>query len=124
MNVEVAFWGALNSGHGPVVIGGIEGLLEKKVEKMGSIAEEEAMPNLVGSEERILVSVRVRPLNEKELIRNDLSEWECINDTTIMYRNNLSATERSLYPTAYTFGKKKANLTFSLLGLCMKQNIF
>ncbi|KAH1151268.1 hypothetical protein GYH30_044981 [Glycine max] len=72
---------------------------------MGSIAEEEAMPNLVGSEERILVSVRVRPLNEKELIRNDLSEWECINDTTIMYRSNLSATERSLYPTAYTFDR-------------------
>ncbi|KAH1260273.1 Kinesin-like protein KIN-7F [Glycine max] len=72
---------------------------------MGSIAEEEAMSNLAGSEERILVSVRVRPLNEKELTRNDLSEWECINDTTIMYRNNLSATERSLYPTAYTFDR-------------------
>ncbi|KAG5079160.1 hypothetical protein JHK86_003225 [Glycine max] len=72
---------------------------------MGSIAEEEAMSNLAGSEERILVSVRVRPLNEKELTKNDLSEWECINDTTIMYRNNLSATERSLYPTAYTFDR-------------------
>jgi len=73
---------------------------------MGSIAEE-AMQGSAGSEERILVSVRVRPLNEKELTRNDLSEWECINDTTIMYRSNLSATERSLYPTAYTFGIKK-----------------
>ncbi|RDX72784.1 Kinesin-like protein KIN-7G, partial [Mucuna pruriens] len=71
---------------------------------MGSIAEE-AMQGLTGGEERILVSVRVRPLNEKELSRNDLSEWECINDTTIMYRSNLSATERSLYPTAYTFDR-------------------
>jgi len=30
VNVEVAFWDALNSGHGRVVIGGIEGLLEEK----------------------------------------------------------------------------------------------
>ncbi|QCD82041.1 centromeric protein E [Vigna unguiculata] len=71
---------------------------------MGSIAEE-AMQGSAGSEERILVSVRVRPLNEKEFLRNDLSEWECINHTTIMYRSNLSATERSLYPTAYTFDR-------------------
>ncbi|KAG2408779.1 Kinesin-like protein [Vigna angularis] len=71
---------------------------------MGSIAEE-AMQGSAGSEERILVSVRVRPLNEKELSRNDLSEWECINGTAIMYRSNLSATERSLYPTAYTFDR-------------------
>ncbi|XP_014509314.1 kinesin-like protein KIN-7H [Vigna radiata var. radiata] len=71
---------------------------------MGSIAEE-AMQGSAGSEERILVSVRVRPLNEKELSRNDLSEWECINGTTIIYRSNLSATERSLYPTAYTFDR-------------------
>ncbi|XP_027346564.1 kinesin-like protein KIN-7G [Abrus precatorius] len=72
---------------------------------MGSIAGEEAMQSPTGSHERILVSVRVRPLNEKELARNDLSEWECINDTTIMYRSNLSASEKSLYPTAYTFDR-------------------
>jgi len=77
---------------------------------MGSIAEEEAMQGSAGSEERILVSVRVRPVNEKELARNDLSEWECINDATIMYRSNLSATERSLYPTTYTFGMKRLTL--------------
>ncbi|KAK7262935.1 hypothetical protein RJT34_30516 [Clitoria ternatea] len=72
---------------------------------MGSIGSDEAMHSPTGREERILVSVRVRPLNEKELSRNDLSEWECINDTTIMYRSNLSPSERSLYPTAYTFGR-------------------
>ncbi|KAK7376052.1 hypothetical protein VNO78_34902 [Psophocarpus tetragonolobus] len=72
---------------------------------MGSIPDEDALLNPAGNEERILVSVRVRPLNEKELARNDLSEWECINDTTIMYRSNLSATERSLYPAAYTFDR-------------------
>ncbi|KAK7360160.1 hypothetical protein VNO77_02140 [Canavalia gladiata] len=72
---------------------------------MGSIAGEEAMQGPTGSEERIIVSVRLRPLNEKEVARNDFSEWECINDTTIMYRSNLSATERSLYPTAYSFDR-------------------
>ncbi|KAK2355605.1 ATP binding microtubule motor family protein [Trifolium repens] len=72
---------------------------------MGSNSGEEAMQGSTGSEERILVSVRVRPLNDKELARNDLSEWECINDTTIVYRSNLSASERSLYPTSYSFDR-------------------
>lgn len=77
---------------------------------MGSNSGEEAMQGVAGGEERILVSVRVRPLNEKELWKNDLSEWECINDTTIMYRSNLSASERSLYPTTYSFGMKRLML--------------
>lgn len=72
---------------------------------MGSISGDETMQGPTSSgEERIRVSVRVRPLNDKELAKNDLSEWECINDTTIMYRSNLSATDRSLYPTNYAFG--------------------
>lgn len=62
-------------------------------------------------QEKIFVSVRLRPLNEKEILRNDLSDWECINDTTIICRNSLSASERSMYPPAYTFGEK--GFTFS-----------
>lgn len=55
-------------------------------------------------EERILVSVRLRPLNEKEIRNGDLSDWDCTNDTTIVFRNNLQ--ERSLFPPiAYTFGE-------------------
>ncbi|KAK2355606.1 ATP binding microtubule motor family protein [Trifolium repens] len=84
---------------------GLEKRVEKESEKMGSNSGEEAMQGSTGSEERILVSVRVRPLNDKELARNDLSEWECINDTTIVYRSNLSASERSLYPTSYSFDR-------------------
>ncbi|GFP83257.1 kinesin-like protein nack1 [Phtheirospermum japonicum] len=57
-------------------------------------------------DERIYVSVRLRPLNEKEIMRNDVSDWECINDKTIVYKNaGLSASERSMYPTAYTFDR-------------------
>ncbi|CAL0314467.1 unnamed protein product [Lupinus luteus] len=70
---------------------------------MGSIGREEAMEQ--GQEERILVSVRLRPLNDKELARRDVSDWECINDTTIICRNNLSTSDRSLYPTAYSFDR-------------------
>jgi hypothetical protein len=91
---------------GVIGIEGLEKRVEKESEKMGSNSGEEAMQGSTGSEERILVSVRVRPLNDKELARNDLSEWECINDTTIVYRSNLSASERSLYPTSYSFGMK------------------
>ncbi|KAL6583228.1 hypothetical protein OROMI_005306 [Orobanche minor] len=59
-----------------------------------------------GDEERIYVSVRLRPLNQKEILRNDVSDWECVNDKTIVYKNvGLSASERSMYPAAYTFDR-------------------
>ncbi|XP_073041304.1 kinesin-like protein KIN-7E [Primulina eburnea] len=57
-----------------------------------------------GNEERIYVSVRLRPLNDKEILRNDVSDWECINDNTIVYKSaNLSASERLMYPSVYVF---------------------
>uniref|UniRef100_A0A5B7AP28 Kinesin-like protein n=1 Tax=Davidia involucrata TaxID=16924 RepID=A0A5B7AP28_DAVIN len=59
-----------------------------------------------GREEKIFVSVRLRPLNEKEVGRNDVSDWECINNNTIIFRNgNLPVPDRSMYPTAYTFDR-------------------
>lgn len=79
---------------------------------MGSIGGDEAMHGPVGHEERIYVSVRIRPLNEREISRNDVSDWECINENTLIYRNNLSASDRSLYPTAYTFGTMMLILQF------------
>ncbi|XP_049360499.1 kinesin-like protein KIN-7E isoform X1 [Solanum verrucosum] len=55
-------------------------------------------------EERIYVSARLRTLNEKE--RNDVSDWECMNDTTIIYNNvSSSPSERIMYPSAYTFDR-------------------
>ncbi|GJV15724.1 kinesin-like protein KIN-7E [Tanacetum coccineum] len=73
---------------------------------MGAIGGEELMnwekmDN--GREEKILVLVRLRPLNDKEISRNDVSDWECINDTTILFRNSLQ--ERSMFPTAYSFDR-------------------
>ncbi|KAG6645608.1 kinesin-like protein KIN-7F isoform X1 [Carya illinoinensis] len=72
---------------------------------MGAAGGEELMQRPSGREENIVVSVRLRPLNEKEIVTNDVSEWECINDDTVIYRNNLSVSERSMYPTAYTFDR-------------------
>ncbi|KAG6465964.1 hypothetical protein ZIOFF_076189 [Zingiber officinale] len=57
-----------------------------------------------GKEERILVSVRVRPLNAKEIERNDTADWECINNTTIVLKNS-NLPDRSVYPTMFTFDR-------------------
>ncbi|KAK4424100.1 Kinesin-like protein KIN-7F [Sesamum alatum] len=56
-----------------------------------------------GTEEKILVLVRLRPLSEKEIARSEVADWECINSTTILYRNSLQ--ERSGLPTAYSFDR-------------------
>ncbi|CAL9226665.1 unnamed protein product [Arabidopsis halleri] len=56
-----------------------------------------------GGEEKILVSVRVRPLNEKEKTKNDRCDWECINDTTIICKfHNLP--DKSSYTFDKVFG--------------------
>ncbi|EHA8591513.1 kinesin-like protein KIN-7F [Cocos nucifera] len=74
-----------------------------------------------GKMERILVSVRLRPLSEKEIARNDPCDWECINDTTIIFRN--SVPERSMFPTAYTFasifayGQTSSGKTYTMSGI-------
>lgn len=54
-------------------------------------------------EEKILVLVRLRPLSDKEIARNEVSDWECINKSTILYRNTLQ--ERSGLPAAYSFDR-------------------
>ncbi|XP_074263637.1 kinesin-like protein KIN-7E [Silene latifolia] len=57
--------------------------------------------------EKICVSVRLRPLNEKEIQSNDFADWECINNTTILFKNVLG--ERSMYPNAYNFDRVYGN---------------
>ncbi|KAM0920403.1 hypothetical protein ACQ4PT_007549 [Festuca glaucescens] len=56
-----------------------------------------------GRLEKILVSVRLRPLSEKEIARGDLSEWECISDTTVIARS--AFPDRPTAPTAYSFDR-------------------
>lgn len=73
---------------------------------MGSISGDSAagseLDDSNAHEEKIFVSVRLRPLNERELASNEVSDWECINNTTIIFKNSLQ--ERTLLPAAYTFG--------------------
>lgn len=64
-----------------------------------------------GRLEKILVSVRLRPLSAKEVAANDPADWECINDTTIIFRNSLRERS-SMAPTAYSFGECLAVLSF------------
>ncbi|CAL0334179.1 unnamed protein product [Lupinus luteus] len=67
------------------------------------LAKWEKMQGVSGREEKILVLVRLRPLNEKETAANESADWECINDTTVLYRNTLR--EGSTFPSAYTFDR-------------------
>jgi centromeric protein E len=65
---------------------------------MGAAGEERVAE---AKEERILVSVRLRPLNGREA--GDSSDWECISPTTIMFRSTVP--ERAMFPTAYTYDR-------------------
>ncbi|CAN6910330.1 unnamed protein product [Brassica oleracea] len=56
-------------------------------------------------EEKILVLVRLRPPNQKEIAANEPTEdWECLNDTTILYRRN-TLRQSSNFPSAYSFDR-------------------
>ncbi|KAH0898786.1 hypothetical protein HID58_048354 [Brassica napus] len=80
--------------------------MSRVLERIGPIrhgAQPSDMTTGGGKGEKILVSVRVRPRNDKEKTRNDICDWECVNNTTIICNNNLP--ERSLFPSTYTFDK-------------------
>lgn len=38
-------------------------------------------------EEKILVTVRMRPLNQREQAMYDLIAWDCVDDHTIVFKN-------------------------------------
>ncbi|XXG66104.1 hypothetical protein AAC387_Pa05g3648 [Persea americana] len=69
------------------------------------MGEELANEAMNSSEERIQVSVRLRPLNSKETARNDASDWECINENTIIFKNSLPERSMTMLPSAYTFDR-------------------
>ncbi|ONM56693.1 kinesin-like protein KIN-7J isoform X1 [Zea mays] len=57
----------------------------------------------MASEERILVSVRLRPVNAREAERGDGSDWECAGPTTLMFHGNIP--ERAMFPASYTYDR-------------------
>ncbi|XP_039797279.1 kinesin-like protein KIN-7J isoform X3 [Panicum virgatum] len=58
---------------------------------------------MAAGEERILVSVRLRPVNAREAERGDGSDWECAGPTTLMFRGNIP--ERAMFPATYTYDR-------------------
>ncbi|KAK6795748.1 hypothetical protein RDI58_009203 [Solanum bulbocastanum] len=54
-------------------------------------------------EEKIVVTVRLRPLNKREVSAKDHAAWECIDDHTIIYRS--LPQERAAQPASFTFDK-------------------
>jgi centromeric protein E len=53
-------------------------------------------------EEKIFVTVRVRPLSKKELALKDQVAWECDDNQTILYKG---PPQDRAAPTSYTFDK-------------------
>ncbi|KAK9000413.1 hypothetical protein V6N11_080915 [Hibiscus sabdariffa] len=72
-------------------------------EELKKLEKEQKAQMASAREERILVVVRLRPLSDKEIIADEVADWECINDSTILYRNTLR--EGSTFPSAYTFDR-------------------
>lgn len=56
--------------------------------------------------EKILVTVRLRPLSKKEQSQKDPVAWECIDDNTIVLKS--FSHDRSNSSAQYTFGKDHA----------------
>ncbi|XP_068306694.1 kinesin-like protein NACK1 [Pyrus communis] len=54
-------------------------------------------------EEKIVVTVRLRPLNKREQLSKDQVAWECLDDNTIVYKP--PPQERSAQPVPFTFDK-------------------
>ncbi|ONM15425.1 Kinesin-like protein KIN-7G [Zea mays] len=71
--------------------------------RVGRVGRFNFSPSAAGRLEKILVSVRLRPLSDKEIARRDPAEWECINDTTIISRSTFP--DRPTAPTTYSFDR-------------------
>jgi centromeric protein E len=69
-------------------------------------------------EEKIFVTVRVRPLSKKELALKDQVAWECDDNQTILYKG---PPQDRAAPTSYTFGRLFSDLfmTAYLKQLCL-----
>ena len=53
-------------------------------------------------EEKIVVTVRLRPLSKREQLAKDQVAWDCVDDNTIVYKP--TPQDRSAQPASFTFG--------------------
>ncbi|GKV43259.1 hypothetical protein SLEP1_g50573 [Rubroshorea leprosula] len=54
-------------------------------------------------EEKIVVTVRLRPLSKREQLAKDQVAWECVDDHMIVYKP--PPQDRSAQPASFTFDK-------------------
>ncbi|CAM0952586.1 unnamed protein product [Alopecurus aequalis] len=58
---------------------------------------------MAGGEERIVVSVRLRPVNAREAERGDGTDWDCSGPTTLRFLGTIP--ERAMFPATYTYDR-------------------
>ncbi|KAM0881256.1 hypothetical protein ACQ4PT_033051 [Festuca glaucescens] len=75
------------------------GALTSKIERTPSLTPGGSSKS---KEEKIFVTVRVRPLSKKELAVKDQAVWECADSQTITYK---APPQDRAAPTSYTFDK-------------------
>lgn len=73
-------------------------------------------------EEKIVVTVRLRPLNKREQLAKDQVAWECIDEHTIVHKP--PTQERATQPASFTFGTQSNLHMHSLEFLLSKQFCF
>ncbi|CAN1241586.1 Kinesin-like protein NACK1 [Linum perenne] len=77
-----------------------------------------------GKDEKIVVTVRLRPLNRREQLSKDQVAWECVDDYNITYKP--PPQERSAQPASFTFatifayGQTSSGKTYTMRGITEK----
>ncbi|KAL4563733.1 hypothetical protein LXL04_027778 [Taraxacum kok-saghyz] len=69
------------------------------------------------AEEKILVTVRIRPLTHRELAAYDLIAWDCTDENTVVSRN----LNHERHNGTYTFGTIKSSIRLVQLGRSMNK---
>lgn len=67
-------------------------------------------------EEKIVVTIRLRPLNKREQSCKDQIAWECSDDHTIVYKP-VNPQERVPQPTFFTFGNFNDKITTKIVSV-------
>lgn len=74
-------------------------------------------------EEKIVVTVRLRPLSKREQLAKDQVSWDCVDDHTIVPKH--PSQERTAQPSSFTFGKlNNCIFVIWLVLVSPKSNVF
>ncbi|XP_024521728.1 kinesin-like protein KIN-7A [Selaginella moellendorffii] len=85
-----------------VAMGEKNALTPRSGEKAGGIGILSTPGKCRSKEEKIFVTVRVRPMSSREIAQRDTADWECPDDHTVSYKQQ---PDRSPYPARYSFDR-------------------